>query len=214
MSESQETHFGFKKITNANWQQFDEVTKLWCQITAAAKTTEDWIKFFSYPPLDPKVPEEIAKLLEAARGAMIYGWYFKPLLTLGDDQCWRILETGVRVRCKQASIPINTTFDGNIKALVKNGIISTSDEKRWEAIRNLRNEASHPKQQLGLDPGRAQSDLSSVVNCLNDLFHWLFPSATLPKKSNGHIALPSAQNALAFSFSLYAIAHRLPIPYK
>jgi hypothetical protein len=176
MSESQETHFGFKKITNANWQQPDEVTKLWCEITAAAKTNEHWVKFFSYPTLAPKVPEEIAKLLEVARGAMIYGWYFKPLLTLGHDQCWRILETGVRVRCQQADIPIkngkgkDTRFDANIKALIKNGIISTTDAKRWEAVRNLRNEASHPKQQLGLDPGRAQSDLNSVVDCLNDLF--------------------------------------------
>jgi hypothetical protein len=176
MSESQDTHFGFKKITKANWQQVDEVTKLWCGMTAAAKTDEGWIKFFSYPALDSNVPEGIAKLLEVARGAMIYGWYFKPLLTLGDDQCWRILEAGVRVRCQQANIPIkngkgkDTKFDANIKALIQNGIISPTDAKRWEAVRNLRNEASHPKQQLGLDPGRAQSNLSSVVNCLNDLF--------------------------------------------
>jgi hypothetical protein len=169
MSESQETHFGFKKITNANWRQFDEATKLWCEITAAAKTNEDWIKFFSYPTLNPKVPEGIAALLEVARGAMIYGLYFKPLLTLGDDQCWRILETGIRFRCQQAGIP-TTTFDANIKTLIKERIISTTDEKRWKAVRNLRNEASHPKQQLGLDPGSAQSDLNSVVDCLNDLF--------------------------------------------
>jgi hypothetical protein len=170
MSESQDKHFGFKKITNANWQQFDEDTKLWCEITAAAKTNEDWIKFFSSPTVNLKVPQEIAKLLEVARGAMIYGWYFKPLLTLGAEQCWRILETGVRVRCQQASIPINLTFDANIKALIKNGIISATDEKRWEAARNLRNMASHPKQQLGFQPGSAQSDLDSVVDCLNDLF--------------------------------------------
>ena len=169
-SESQDTHFGFKKITKANWQQFDEVTKLWCEMTAAAKTNEDWIKFFSHPTLGPKVPEEIAKLLEVARGAMIYGWYFNPLLTLGDDQCWRIQETAVRVRCRQAGIPTYTTFDANIKALIKNGIISTTDERRLEAVRNLRNEASHPKKQLVFDPGRAQGSLNSVVDFLNGLF--------------------------------------------
>jgi hypothetical protein len=180
MSELQDKHFGFKKITNANWQQFDEDTKLWCEITAAAKTNEDWIKFFSCPTLDPKIPEEIAKLLEVARGAMIYGWYFKPLLTLGAEQCWRILETGVRIRCQQAGISTkiaakngkekDTYFDTNIKALIKNKIISKTDGDRWQAARNLRNEVSHLKQQLNFQPGSAQSDLDSVIHCLNDLF--------------------------------------------
>jgi hypothetical protein len=184
MGKSQDTHFGFKKITNANWQQFDEITKLWCNFTAAAKTNEGWIKSFSYPTLDPKVPEEIAKLLEVARGAMIYGWYFNPLLTLGNDQCWRVLEAGVRMRCQQFGVPTTEPvkngklkgtvrengFGKNINALIKHGKIPEVDQPRWQAAKGLRDLASHPKQQLVLDPGRAQGDLNSVVDCLNDLF--------------------------------------------
>jgi hypothetical protein len=182
MNESQETHFGFKKITNANWQQLDEVTKLWCKITGAAKTNEDWIKFFFQPRLNPKVPEEIAKLLEVARGAMIYGWYFKPLLTLGTEQCYRLLDTGTRMRCNQVGIDTvvtdkngykrDTRFKENTDALMKRGFLSNTetDKKRWDEIRDARNTASHPQQQLGFDPGSAQGYLESVVDCLNDLF--------------------------------------------
>jgi hypothetical protein len=177
MSELQDTHYGFKKITNANWQKFDETTKLWCAITAAAKTNEDWIKFFSYAKLDPKVPEKIAKLLEVARGAMIYGWNFYPLLTLGVEQCYRLLDTGTRIRCNELGIPTkkkggkgNTSFKENTDALMKHGIISKTEEIRWNAVRGLRNESSHPEQQSIFRPGQAQETLAVVVEILNDLF--------------------------------------------
>jgi hypothetical protein len=169
MSESQETHFGFKKITNANWQQFDETTQKWREITSAAKTNEDWIKFFFQPTLNPKVPEEIAKLLEVARGAMIYGLYFKPLLTLGAEQCYRLLDTGTRIRCNQVGIATKT-FKENTDALMNHGILSKNDEELWKEIRKARNTASHPEQQLGFDPRSAKGYLNSVVDCLNYLF--------------------------------------------
>jgi len=149
-------------------------------MTAVAKTNEEWITFFFFPKLDSKVPLEIAKLLEVARGAMIYGWYFYPLIALGMEQCWRILETGVRVRCQQANIPtkivtpkakeIDATFDNNIKALIKNKIISKTDKERWKAVRKLRNCSSHPERQSIYDPGQAQGILSLAVDLLNDLF--------------------------------------------
>jgi hypothetical protein len=133
MGKSVNWRFDCKQISTANWQQIDEAPKLWCAMTAVAKTNEEWIKFFFLPTLDTKIPLELAKLLEVTRGAMIYGWYFYPLLTLGIDQCWRILETGVRVRCQQLGIPtkkltkkgkeISTTFDENITALSRLGII-------------------------------------------------------------------------------------------
>ena len=146
-------------------------------MTAVAKTEEQWIKFFFLPKLNSNVPTEIAKLFEVARGAMIYGWNFYPLLTLGVEQCYRLLDTGTRIRCNQLRIPIkkngdkrNVSFKENIDALMNLGIVSKKDEVRWNAVRNLRNWSSHPERQSLYDPGQAQRTLVLVVDCLNDLF--------------------------------------------
>lgn len=77
MSEVSETHFGFKRITAENWQEPD-VPRLFGLTTPNA-----WIEAHLQPQLSPNVPQEIASLFEVARGAMIYGWFFYPLITLG-----------------------------------------------------------------------------------------------------------------------------------
>jgi Domain of unknown function (DUF4145) len=180
MSESINQTFAHKQISVINWQQIDEASKTWCAITSVAKNDKEWIKFFSRVRLDSQVPPEIARLFEVVRGAMIYGWFFYPLLTLGIDQCWRILEAGLRLRCQQLGVPTkktikngkekNTNFYENIAALSKRGIILEEDKKRWDGVRNLRNSGSHPERQLIDDPGQAQNILSLTASFLNDLF--------------------------------------------
>ena len=180
MNESNNWPFDCKQISAANLQQIDAAPKIWCEMTAVAKTNEEWIRFFFLPKLDSKVPPEIAKLLEVARGAMIYGWNFYPLLTLGVEQCYRLLDTGTRARCNQVGIPtIKTKKNGDkMDALIKHGIISKTDKSRWKLVRDLRNWSSHPKQQSLYDPAEAQGNLFLVVEFLNDLFR------TLPKQPN------------------------------
>jgi hypothetical protein len=180
MNKMQDTLFEIKKIGVSNWQLPDTTTELWRTMTRAAKTEDDWIAFFSSPQLNGKVPEEIAKLMEVARGAMIYSWYFYPLATLGAGQCFRLYDTGTRIRCEQLGIPTkiptkggikrDTSFKDNIDSLLKHGAIRKADEKRWKSIRELRNWASHLERQPILDPGEAQTILAVVVELLNDLF--------------------------------------------
>jgi hypothetical protein len=67
---------GVKKITISSWQEPDEAPVVWRQITSSAKMKEDWLKLFLRPELNSNVPSELAKLLEVARPAMIYSWYF------------------------------------------------------------------------------------------------------------------------------------------
>jgi hypothetical protein len=150
------------------------------QMTSAAKTGSEWVDFYRHPNLEPKVPAELVKLLEVARAAMIYGWYFYPLCTVGAEQCWRVLEAGVRLRCKQLGIPIkrtgrngresDTSFTENVDALVNNKQIRSLDRGRWDAVRRLRNSTSHPSDQMIVDPGEAHSILELTVGILNDLF--------------------------------------------
>jgi hypothetical protein len=180
MTESENWHFDCKQITATNWKQIDKAPEIWCMMTAIAKTETDWINFFFEPKLETKVPLEIAKLFEVARSAMIYGWYFYPLLTLGVEQCYRLFDTGTRTRCNQLGIATvitkkngdkrDTTFKENTDTLIKCGTLSEVDERRWDAVRNLRNWSSHPERQSLYDPGQAQGTLVLTVDFLNDLF--------------------------------------------
>jgi hypothetical protein len=85
MSDSSKT-FGFKRITAENWQDAD-VPRLF-----GLTTPDNWIGAHLQPQLSPNVPQEIAALFEVARGSMIYGWFFYPLITLGAEQCYRVLD--------------------------------------------------------------------------------------------------------------------------
>lgn len=98
MSEPPETHFGFKRITAENWQDA-EVPKLF-----VLTTPDSWIAAHLQPQISPNVPEVISSLFEVARGSMIYGWFFYPLITLGAEQCYRVLEAAVHKRCELAGI--------------------------------------------------------------------------------------------------------------
>ncbi|SRR5258707_7611595 len=174
MSEVSETHFGFKRITAANWQRPD-VPRLF-ELT----TPSNWIEAHLQPRLSPNVPQEIASLFEVARGSMIYGWFFYPLITLGAEQSYRVLEAALRKRCEQAGIQIkrltkkgkmiDTRFAENIESLVRAGIIPVADVPRWDIARILRNLASHPDSQSIMTPGITISLLSSVTDLLNSLY--------------------------------------------
>jgi len=180
MNPQQDTHFEIKKLGVFNWQVPDTTTVGWRTMAGAAKTEEDWVKFFLAPTLDSHVPVQLAKLLEVARGAMIYSWYFYPLATLGAEQCFRLYDTGTRIRCGQLGISTKTVtkkgvemdapFSANVKSLMKKGIIQETDQYRWDAIRELRNSSSHPERQTILAPDDAQTILCVVVELLNDLF--------------------------------------------
>ncbi len=176
----QATHYEIKKLSAANWQAPDVATETWRAMTAAAKVEKDWLRYFLAPTLGSGVPMELAKLLEVAKGVMIYSWYFYPLATLGAEQCFRLYDTATRIRCEQLGIPTKAVtkkgvekdipFGENIKSLVKRGIIQEADQFRWDAIRELRNSSSHPGRQTILTPGDAQMILRVVVELLNDLF--------------------------------------------
>jgi len=174
MSDSPDIHFGMKRITPSNWQ-LPEMPEIYTNMTQ-----EIWIQEHLTPKLNPEVPENIAALYEVARGAMIYGWYFYPLITLGAEQCLRVLETAVRRCCENNGIKtkvegkdgkvFDTSFVKNIKALIKKGIIPAKDEKLWMAAKDIRNYASHPESQTILPPGMTLANLKITADRLNYLF--------------------------------------------
>jgi len=131
---------------------------------------DDWIKYFLAPRLDSAtVPQKVIQVFEIARGALIYSWFFYPLATLGQEQCSRVAEFAVRERCHMISQKPGV-FSENIQMLAALGIISTEDESRWQAVRNLRNRSSHPEKLTFTDPGDALTTVHSMVELINRIF--------------------------------------------
>lgn len=86
----------------------------------------------------------------------------------------------MRNRCEQAGIPtkrqtkksklIDLRFVENIESLMIASIVDATDRPRWDAIRQLRNIASHPDSQTILAPGATIGLLVSAAELLNSLF--------------------------------------------
>lgn len=173
---------GFKRITVANWQDRD------MPIGFSALTPDSWVEHNMQPQLGPNVPDDTATLFEVARGAMIYGWFFYPLLTLAMEQCSRVLKAGVKACCVAHGIttqkldkngsplqtksgrPIETSYSENIAMLIKPEIIPAIDADRWNADRELRNLFSHPERQMIFPPGVTLGMLQTTSDRLNNLF--------------------------------------------
>lgn len=175
MNSRPETHHGFKRITPENWLEPD-VTKLFPDIPPRS-----WVEAHLAPNLSPQVPEDILALFEVARGAIIYGWFFYPLLTLGAEQTQRVMEAAARQRCLELGIAqpkvnqktgrrTEPRFFEQIEALVARGTIGPGEAQRWKATRNLRNHASHPGRQTILSPGMAWGTLHTCAELINKLF--------------------------------------------
>jgi predicted nuclease with RNAse H fold len=168
----QDIHFGMKKLSMGNWREPD-VPKNFPGVTE-----EVWVSAVMKPKLIAAVPEEVVRLFEVARGSILYGWLFYPLLTLASEQLLRVQEAAVRERCKQAGVPLkqkkHPTQDRHFKDLIDDlsakQIIPDDERPAWDAVRNLRNSASHPSRQSILPPGLALADIEVTARQINQLF--------------------------------------------
>jgi hypothetical protein len=182
MKSTRSVQHGFKQIGINNWQEPDLPS------TFFGYLPDSWVEAHLKPQLDSKVPAELAALFEVARGAMIYSWYFYPLATLGTEQCSRVLEAGVRIRCQTLDISVTkrdkegkpkrnkwgeeiyTTYYDNLAELKKHGAIPPNRDIVWDAARAFRNLVSHPDKQMILPPGMTWQMLQTTSDRLNELF--------------------------------------------
>jgi len=112
---------------------------------------------------------EVRKLFAVARGSIVYGYFFYPLLTLATEQLYRVVEAAVDYKCREMGrYQPKEKFVKKIEWLMTQSVIADKDS--WEAIRYLRNEASHPKDQTIYSPGMVISVLESISECINSLF--------------------------------------------
>ncbi len=160
-----EIRLGMKRLTIENWREPDPT------ITLMVGTGDAWARLFLTPQLATGVPDEVVKLFETARGAIVYGFQFYPLFTLGVEQVFRVMETAVIRKCEMLGLkPCRDNFDERIKTLHEQGHISEANAATLQAIRHLRNDASHPKEQMILTPAAASGLLRGIVDQINSLF--------------------------------------------
>jgi hypothetical protein len=170
------TKFGFKEITPSNWLEPDEVLKGFVRMSPDGQfrpiSGDDYLQDILIPKLLESVPEEVQALFEVARGAMVYGYFFYPLYTLAAEQLCRVAEAAVAHKCKTLSVPRSKRkFGERISWLVDKGFIPDSESFRWNAIRDLRNVASHPERQHILMPSNAFNLLEGIARQINSLFN-------------------------------------------
>ncbi|MBU6445128.1 MAG: DUF4145 domain-containing protein, partial [Alphaproteobacteria bacterium] len=146
---------------------------------------DTWIASVRDPQLSESVPVEIRKLYEVARSSIIYGYLCYPLLTLGIEQLHRVVELVARLRARDLGCATKRkSFDGQaqlpafkeaIDWLVDKSVIPQSDRDRWDAMRHLRNIASHPTTQTILMPGNAISFLRWALEAVELLYSQSLP---------------------------------------
>ena len=159
-----------KRITSHNWLEPDQI-----DVTPPA-----WCDAFLTIRLDERVPAEIAAMFETARGSVIYGGFFAPLVVLGVEHCYRVLEAGVRARCVQQGLPVffndkdgkehPLSFAHNLRQLTDRGTIAPDDLELWKQAGELRAWAALPKHGSLIGAEHATTALSNAAMLLNKLF--------------------------------------------
>lgn len=139
-----------------------------------------WRQAFLGIRLDPAVPQDVARLFEAARGGMLYSYFFQPLLISGVEQCYRALESGARARCAQMGVDVfcpdkhgklhPLSFVHNLQLLAKNGLIEETDMTLWRQARELRDWVALPAHQPSLSLEHGVTALTRAADLLGKLF--------------------------------------------
>lgn len=181
----EELELKFKFPTVENWLEHDT-----CWQSFVTSTPESGGFFVPYAPdmwivqarearIVTAAPIEIRSMFEVSRSCIIYGYLCYPLLTLGTEQLYRVLERAVRVKANQIGCPKIKRKDQpdelagyqkSLEWLDTNGAIATSDMGMWEAAVWLRNNASHPSIQSIRMPGDALGELRTTADRINQLF--------------------------------------------
>jgi len=167
---------GIKNINQNNWIEPDKVSRGFARITSDGKTKiltgEDYLKHILKPKLSDSVPKEVQTLFEVARGVMVYGYFFYPLYALASEQLFRVAEAAATLKCKELKAPKKVEkFYQKIEWLKNETIIPQEEFVRWDALRQLRNLASHPNNQTILPPGPVIGYLERIAKQINGLFN-------------------------------------------
>ncbi len=167
---------GIKELAIDNWLQVDTTSAKLIRNNEGAKkkcieVSNKYADSILRYKLSESVPQQIRRIFEVAKGAMVYGYFFYPLFTLGLEHICKVAEATVIVKCEEVKAPrwVSSFFKA-IEFLAEINVFSNDTKNRWHALRKLRNNISHPKGQSILTPGMAIGILAPLVADINDIF--------------------------------------------
>ena len=125
MPASEINDFGFKRLGVGNWLTVDPA---WAGVVMSGSRpdpSEGWVHDLSQTTLTTQAPLTIRKLFETARGTLVYSLMFYPLLALGAEQLFRVLEASAAFKCKEMAAPSkkSRTFENKIDWLAEQSTI-------------------------------------------------------------------------------------------
>jgi hypothetical protein len=166
---------GFKELSVENYLLPDELMRAYVTLKPGGETQVvqhmEWARAMLAVKLSDRVPIEVHRLFAVARGAMIYGYLFYPLFALASEQLFRAGETSVMLKCRAMGAPMKvSTFFGQISWLCEMGIFVEEEAGVWQAARQLRNDTSHPTDQIIIAPGEALTVLARVAAVIDRLY--------------------------------------------
>jgi hypothetical protein len=131
------------------------------------------VERFTSVTLPDHVPETVWQMFEVAKGAMVYGLFFYPLYTLGEEHLSKLFEWMVKERYAALSRRKGSSLKAMVQWLLKNERFPDRSEVRWLATYEIRNLASHPTIQTIATPAEA----SRALRKTRDLIVHFYPTA-------------------------------------
>lgn len=171
---------GIKVLDLMNWDEPDPVMKkfVWQPKRDQIPQTvsgEDWVQTILAVKVFSDIPAEVFRLFTVAQSAMIYGYFYYPLFTLGTEQLARVGEAAIRHKCMAHYIPVVTPmWERSLSALLRDlsqaHLLTDAEHEWWMSLRSYRNVASHPLDQAVLSPGFPIDLLQTVARAIDRLF--------------------------------------------
>jgi hypothetical protein len=163
---------GFRQLNASNWLDIDPLMKTTIISPFGSNPHDAWFEAISEFQLDDTVPVEVLRLFEAAKGILLYGLFFYPLIALGADQLVRVAEAAVRLKCRALGAePRQFKFFSNaVGWLIKRDGIRPEHQASWTMTVTLRNDVSHLSEQRAYSVGMLLQQMHMLTAMINDLF--------------------------------------------
>jgi hypothetical protein len=171
---------GFKVVDGDNVLQPDPLMEALATMDPAGIRPirqGDFARTFATIDIDAGVPLETRRAFLFARNAMCYGYWCYGLMTLGTQQMMRVADDAIARAARERDIVKRLTFSERLRRLVVQGIVPPEDGARWDALRRLRNNATHQRSQQIISPSEAARMTAEVAELLARV-EWLAPPPT------------------------------------
>jgi hypothetical protein len=151
----------------------------------------EWFTRFTLPE---HVPEPVLKMFEVAKGAMVYGLFFYPLYTLGEDHLSRLYEHMVKDQYARKSGKSTANFKTAVTWLSARKLFPEDLPLKWLAKYEIRNRVSHPRDQAIATPADAVRALRDTQELALHFYADLAPSP--PASASGSVPVSTTQKNL------------------